>query len=50
MIKEVVGRYLDCGNPRSGFALMIRYRFMRTAKRGPHEPKPFHEDCEARPS
>jgi hypothetical protein len=36
IVKEVVGRYLDCGNPRSGFALMIRYRLMRTAKRCPH--------------
>jgi len=37
IVQEVVGRYLDCGNPRSGFALMIRCRLMRTAKRGPHE-------------
>jgi hypothetical protein len=29
---------------------MNRSRFMRTAKRCPHEPKPFHEDCEALPS
>ena len=36
IIKEVVERYLDCGNPRCGFALMIRYRLMRTAKRCPH--------------
>jgi len=36
VIKEVVERYLDCGNPRSGFALMIRCRLMRTAKRCPH--------------
>jgi hypothetical protein len=35
IIQEVVERYLDCGNPRSGFALMIRYRLMRTAKRCP---------------
>jgi ABC-type phosphonate transport system ATPase subunit len=30
-------------------ALMNRSRFMRTAKRGPHEPKPVHEDCQALP-
>jgi hypothetical protein len=36
IIKEVVERYLDCGNSRCGFALMIRYRLMRTAKRCPH--------------
>ena len=36
IIKEVVERYLDCGNPRCGFALMNRNRFMRTAKRCPH--------------
>ena len=35
IVQEVVGRYLDCGNPRSGFALMIRCRLMRTAKRCP---------------
>ena len=35
IVQEVVGRYLDCGNPRSGFALMNRSRIMRTAKRGP---------------
>jgi len=35
IVKEVVERYLDCGNPRSGFALMIRCRLMRTAKRCP---------------
>jgi len=35
IIKEVVERYLDCGNPRCGFALMNRNRFMRTAKRCP---------------
>jgi len=23
LIKDVVEKYLDCGNPRSGFALMI---------------------------
>jgi len=50
IVKEVVEKYLDCGNPRCGFALMNRSRFMRTAKRCPHEPKPFHEDCEALPS
>jgi len=37
IVKEAVERYLDCGNPRCGFALMIRYRLMRTAKRGPHQ-------------
>ena len=36
IVKEVVERYLDCGNPQCGFALMIRYRLMRTAKRCPH--------------
>ncbi len=36
VIKDVVERYLDCGNPRCGFALMNRSRFMRTAKRCPH--------------
>jgi len=35
IIKEVVERYLDCGNFRSGFALMLRYRLMSTAKRCP---------------
>jgi hypothetical protein len=39
IIQEVVERYLDCGNPRSGFALMIRCRPMRTAKRCP-DPLP----------
>jgi hypothetical protein len=37
IVKEVVERYLDCGNPRCGFALMIRCRLMRTAKRCPHQ-------------
>jgi hypothetical protein len=38
VVKEVVERYLDCGNPRCGFALMIRYRFMRTDRNGrPHQ-------------
>jgi hypothetical protein len=37
IVKEVVEKYLDCGNPRCGFALMIRYRLMRTAKRCPHQ-------------
>ena len=36
IVKEVVEKYLDCGNPRCGFALMNRSRFMRTAKRCPH--------------
>jgi len=36
VIKEVVERYLDCGNPKCGFALMNRSRFMRTAKRCPY--------------
>ena len=36
IVREVVEKYLDCGNPRSGFVLMIRYRLMRTAKRCPH--------------
>ena len=36
IVKEVVERYLDCGNPRCGFALMTRFRIMRTAKRCPH--------------
>ena len=35
IVREVVEKYLDCGNPRSGFALMIRCRLMRTAKRCP---------------
>jgi len=39
VIKEIVERYFDCGNPRSGFALMIRCRLMRTAKRCP-DPLP----------
>ena len=38
IVKEVVEKYLDCGNPRCGFALMIRYRLMRTAKRC-HDPE-----------
>jgi len=38
IVKEVVEKYLDCGNPRSGFALMIRGRLMRTAKRC-HDPE-----------
>jgi len=33
VVREVVDRYLDCGNPRAGLALMIRCRLMRTAKR-----------------
>ena len=37
IVNEVVERYLDCGNPKCGFALMIRYRLMRTAKRCPHQ-------------
>jgi len=28
IVKEVVEKYLDCGNPKCGFALMIRYRLM----------------------
>ena len=36
IVREVVEKYLDCGNPRSGFALMIRCRLMRTAKRCPY--------------
>jgi hypothetical protein len=39
VVQEVVERYLDCGNPRSGFALIIRCRLMRTAKRCP-DPLP----------
>ena len=35
IVKEVVEKYLDCGNPRCGFALMNRIRFMRTANRCP---------------
>ena len=35
-VREVVERYLDCGNPQCGFTLMIRCRLMRTAKRCPH--------------
>jgi hypothetical protein len=35
IIKEVVERYLDCGNPRCGFR--------------PHDPLPAHEDCETLP-
>ena len=35
IVKDVVEKFLDCGNPRCGFALMIRYRLMRTAKRCP---------------
>jgi hypothetical protein len=37
IVKEVVEKYLDCGNPKCGFALMIRCRLMRTAKRCPHQ-------------
>ena len=37
IVEEVIERYLDCGNPRCGFALMIRCRLMRTAKRCPHQ-------------
>jgi hypothetical protein len=36
IVEEVIERYLDCGNPRCGFALMIRCRLMRTAKRCPY--------------
>jgi hypothetical protein len=36
IVKEVVEKYLDCGNLKCGFALMIRCRLMRTAKRCPH--------------
>jgi hypothetical protein len=39
VVKEAVERYLDCSNPHSGFALMNRSRFMRTAKRCP-DPLP----------
>ena len=39
IIKDVVERYFDCGNPRCGFALTKRRRFMRTAKRCP-DPLP----------
>ena len=39
VVREVVERYLDCANPRGGFALMIRCRLMRTAKRCP-DPLP----------
>ena len=35
IVKDVVEKYLDCGNPRCGFALMNRSGFMRTAKRCP---------------
>jgi len=38
IIKEVVERYLDCGNPKCGFALMIRYRLMRTDRNGRPDP------------
>ena len=31
IVKDVVEKYFDCGNPRSGFALMERWMF-------------FHED------
>ena len=37
IVKEAVEKYLDCGNPKCGFALMIRCRLMRTAKRCPHQ-------------
>ena len=33
IIKEFVERYFDCGNPRSGFALMIRRRPVLSLKR-----------------
>ena len=36
IVEEVIERYLDCGNPRCRFALMIRCRLMRTAKRCPY--------------
>jgi hypothetical protein len=39
IVKGVVEKYLDCGNPRCGFALTKRRRFMRTAKRCP-DPLP----------
>ena len=39
IVKEVVEKYLDSGNPKCGFALMIRCRLMRTAKRCP-DPVP----------
>ena len=29
VVKEVVERYLDCGNPRCGFALMERWIFFK---------------------
>jgi len=38
IVREIVERYLDCGNPRSGFALMIRYRLMRTDRNGRQYP------------
>jgi len=38
IVKEAVERFLDCGNPRCGFALMSRYRLMRTVKRC-HDPE-----------
>ena len=37
IVKEVVEKYLDCGNPKCGFALISRSRLMRTAKRCPHQ-------------
>jgi hypothetical protein len=38
IVKDVVEKYLDCGNPRCGFALMNRSGFMRTAQRR-HDPE-----------
>jgi len=38
IVKDVVEKYLDCGNPRSGFALMIRCRLMRTDRNGRPDP------------
>ena len=40
IVKEVVERYLDCGNPKCGFALMFRYRLMRTDRNGRPDPLP----------
>jgi hypothetical protein len=36
IIKEVVERYLDCGNPKCGFALIRKAHVGRT-KRRPHQ-------------
>ncbi|MDH4198443.1 MAG: hypothetical protein OEW05_13605 [Candidatus Aminicenantes bacterium] len=49
IVTEVVERYLDCGNPRSGFALMTLLKGVKSSAQPGHEPKPRHEDCETLP-